>query len=66
MSMLIHRRFRTEVHRLVDGELAADRLDAIGTHLGACDKCRSDLGWWLAIRGSLLGESADRRSLDQR
>lgn len=53
MPFLSHRRFRSEVHRLVDGELAADRVHALGSHLGACERCRDDLGWWLAIREAL-------------
>jgi len=56
MSILTHRRFRSEVHRLVDGELSVDRVDALGDHLDVCEKCRSDLGWWLAISGALLRE----------
>lgn len=53
MWILSHRRFRSEVHRLVDGELPPERVHALGTHLGVCEECRGDLGWWLAIRASL-------------
>jgi anti-sigma factor RsiW len=49
-----HRRFRFEVHRLVDGELSPTRVDALSAHLQECPRCRGDLGWWLAIRGALL------------
>jgi len=60
MPILTHRRFRSEVHRLVDGHLAADRVDALGAHLGVCETCRGDLGWWLGIRGALLREWGGR------
>jgi len=60
MSILTHRRLRSEVHRLMDGELAVDRVDALCAHLGVCEKCRGDLGWWLAIRGALPREWTGR------
>jgi len=65
MPILTHRRFRAEVHRLVDGELAADRVDALGAHLVLCEKCRGDLGWWLAIRDALLREWTGRAQLPE-
>jgi len=65
MSILTHRRFRSEVHRLVDGELAADRVDALGAHLGVCEHCRGDLGWWLAIKGGLLREWNSRAQVPE-
>lgn len=65
MPILTHRRFRSEVHCLVDGELAADRVDALGAHLAICGKCRGDLGWWLAIKGSLLREWTGRAQLPE-
>lgn len=51
------------MHRLVDGELAAERVDALGAHLAMCGQCRGDLGWWLAIKGGLLREWAGRVQL---
>lgn len=53
MPILSHRRFRSDVHRLVDGELSTDRVPVVGAHLDACERCRSDLGWWLSIRRAL-------------
>lgn len=53
MPILSHRKFRSDVHRLIDGELPVDRVHALGAHLDECDRCRSDLGWWVAIRRSL-------------
>jgi anti-sigma factor RsiW len=51
--MLTHRRFRSEVHRLVDDALPAERVAALLAHLGLCDRCREDLFWWRSIRTSV-------------
>ncbi len=53
MSTLFHRKFRSEVHLLADGELDADRITAVCAHLSDCENCRDDLRWWLAIRDGL-------------
>jgi|GEM_PF-1704593 len=60
MLILTHRRFRSEVHRLVDGELAAEWVEALNSHLMVCEGCRGDLGWWLAIRAALRREWTSR------
>jgi anti-sigma factor RsiW len=67
MPILSHRRFRSDVHRLIDGELPVERVHALGDHLHVCERCRGDLGWWLSIRRSLCRDrtapyppSADR------
>ncbi len=48
------------MHRLVDGELAAEWVEALNSHLMVCEGCRGDLGWWLAIRAALRREWTSR------
>ena len=57
MLSLRHRRFRRDVHRLIDGELPNERLAELQSHLDACSDCRKDLRWWIAVRLALHAPS---------
>lgn len=44
---------RDDISAHADGELAADRLDAIKTHLAGCERCRTELADLLVMRSAL-------------